>query len=347
MACDSQNPPRQISEQSELIAYPKQVLAEAGFEVSVTDFGEGHVNLLAIRGEPTTLFNCHLDTVPIGEHWTHPPLALTRLDDKVVGRGVCDIKGAAATLLAVAQACSADLAILLTTDEEGAGSCCVNRFLDGNERDFEQVVVCEPTLNQAITAHRGFLSVKGLIRGVPGHSSEPRALDDNANHRLSQWLSAAVTYTQALADAGHPTCFNMGLISGGTKSNVIAGEARCHYSARLGPGESNDALFETLSQLAGAPEWAEWTVPFSGSPLPAAGQSETEARDFCERLGLAVGEPVGFWTEAALFSERGLPAIVFGPGDIAQAHTADEWVSTQELERAFGAYRLMAEAGGQ
>ncbi|HEY7905552.1 MAG TPA: M20/M25/M40 family metallo-hydrolase, partial [Wenzhouxiangella sp.] len=72
--------------------------------------------------------------------------------------------------------------------------------------------------------------------------------------------------------------------------------------------------------------------------------------DFCDRLckviDVSVGEPVGFWTEAALFSQAGLPALVLGPGDIAQAHTADEWVAVAQLERAFDVYRAMIEKVG-
>lgn len=350
VAFDSQNPPRAFDQASELITYPVLILEAAGFQVSVTDFGDGHINMYAKRGQPAVLFNCHLDTVPIGEGWTHPPLSLTLKDGRAYGRGVCDIKGAAAALLALAQTTTADMAVLLSTDEEGAGSCCVREFLQAMPDRFEQVVVCEPTQCQAIVGHRGFLSVKGTIRGEAGHSSEFRGLEDNANHRLARWLSAALTYTQALADANQHTCFNVGLISGGTKSNVIAGEARLHYSARLGPGQSNDALFETLKNLGGAHEWAEWTIPFSGSPLPAAGQDDEAVREFCDKLckvsDVRIGEPVGFWTEAALFSQAGLPVLVLGPGDIAQAHTADEWVAVSQLERAFDVYRAMIERVG-
>lgn len=342
VASDSQNPPRLIESTASLIQYPKKILEAAGFEVEVKDFGEGHVNLLASRGKPRLLFNCHLDTVPIGEGWNHPPLELTQVQSKLHGRGVCDIKGAAAVLLALAEHSEDDLAILLTTDEEGAGSCCVKNFLKEGSMLFDYVVVCEPTQCQAITQHRGFLSVKGVISGKAGHSSELRALDDNANHRLAQWLSAALTYTRALAQSGQASCFNVGLMSGGTKSNVIAGEARLHYSARLGPGQSNEALFETLKNLGGAHEWAEWEIPFSGSPLPAQGQSDEKIRSFCERCELALGEPVDFWTEASLFSEAGLPVMVLGPGDIAQAHTADEWVEIEQLTHAFECYSAMA-----
>ncbi len=326
-----------------MFVHARAVLKAAGFSVSVTDYGEGHVNLFARRGESDVLFNCHLDTVPVGEGWTRPPLELTLEGDKAYGRGVCDIKGAAAALLALAESTDARMAILFSSDEEGAGGCCVRRFLERPAHcRFKQVVVCEPTRCEAALAHRGYLSVKGRFTGIAGHSSEGRALADSAIHRMSRWTAAALDYCQDEADEGRATCFNVGLASGGTKSNVIAGEANLHYSARLGPGQSNEELLAHLSGLGGAEAFANWHVPFSGPPLPAAGQDPAQARALCERRQVPVGEPVDFWTEASLFSAAGMPAMVLGPGDIAQAHTADEWVALEQLERAATLYRALA-----
>jgi acetylornithine deacetylase len=346
VACDSQNPPREFDSDASMFRYAQAVLEGAGCQVDIEDFGDGHINLLAVRGEPGVLFNCHLDTVPIGEGWTRPPLEVTVEGDRAFGRGVCDIKGAAAVLLSVAEETDSPFAVLFSSDEEGAGSCCIRRFLEAPaHRRFDQIVVSEPTGCQAILAHRGFLSVKGHFAGVMGHSSEFRALEDNANHRLARWTAAALDHCAEEAAAGRATCFNLGLVSGGTKSNVIAGDARIHYSARLGPGQSNEALFETLKDLAGATAWARWEIPFAGPPLPAGGQGDVVAREFCRRLELAVGEPVGFWTEASLFSDAGLPALVLGPGDIAQAHAVDEWVALDQLECAAQIYRRIVEHG--
>ncbi|MFU8831262.1 MAG: acetylornithine deacetylase [Wenzhouxiangella sp.] len=338
--CDSQNPPRAFDAGARMFVYCREHLEAAGFSVDISDYGDGHVNLYARRGEPKVLFNCHLDTVPVGEGWTRPPLTLTVENDRAYGRGACDIKGAAAVLLAVAEDSDHPMALLFSSDEEGAGGCCVKNFLQIPENlRFEQVVVCEPTGCQAILAHRGFLSVKGHFNGVMGHSSEFRALVDNANHRAARWLSAALDYCQAEAEAGRHTCFNLGLFNGGTKSNVIAGDARVHYSARLGPGQSNEELFDALKDLAGADQWVEWDIPFAGPPLPAGGRDDAGSRAFCRRQGLSVGQPVGFWTEASLFSDAGLPALVLGPGDIAQAHAVDEWVGLGQLEQATRLYR--------
>ncbi|QOC22708.1 acetylornithine deacetylase [Wenzhouxiangella sp. AB-CW3] len=339
IGCDSQNPPRDFGPDAAMFSYCRSVLEASGFDVEISDHGDGHVNLFARRGAPKVLFNCHLDTVPVGEGWSRPALELTVENGRAYGRGSCDIKGAAAALLAVAEQTSQPMALLFSSDEEGAGPCCVKEFLaGGGASGMEQVVVCEPTGCEAALAHRGFLSVKGRFSGTSGHSSEARALDDNANHRLARWLTAALDYCHGEAAAGRPTCFNLGLMSGGTKSNVIAGEAHLHYSARLAPGQSNDVLFDALRSLGGAERHARWTIPFSGPPLPAAGQDGQETREFCQRHALPVRESVDFWTEASLFSAAGVNALVLGPGEIAQAHTADEWVALEQLDRAFDIY---------
>lgn len=346
VACDSQNPPRDFDGEAAMFRYCRERLEAVGFTVAISDYGDGHVNLYARRGSPELLFNCHLDTVPIGPGWTRPALEMTVEDGRAYGRGACDIKGAAAVLLALAEDGEQPMALLFSSDEEGAGSCCVRNFLaDPAHRQYRQVVVCEPTRCEAVLAHRGYLSVKGRFSGIMGHSSELRALADNANHRLARWTTAALDHCQAEAEAGRPTCFNLGLVAGGTKSNVIAGEASLHYSARLGPGQSNEALFDALKDLAGADEHAEWQIPFAGPPLPAGGRDDVQARAFCRELDLPVAEPVGFWTEASLFSDAGMNALVLGPGDIIQAHAVDEWVALDQLELAATLYKRIVAHG--
>ncbi|MDX1625089.1 MAG: acetylornithine deacetylase [Wenzhouxiangellaceae bacterium] len=345
VACDSQNPPREITAESPMFEYVRDTLPQE-FDIETFDHGDGHVTLLARRGAPELLFNCHLDTVPAGGGWSVPPLELTVRDGRAWGRGACDIKGAAAALMCVAEDTDAPMALLLTSDEEGAGGCCVRNFLATDRIEgFRTAVVCEPTNNRAVLSHRGFLSVKGRFRGIAGHSSELRALEDNAIHAAARWMAAAGDWCRSEAEAGRPTCFNVGLVSGGLKSNVIADRCDLHYSARLGPGQDNDAMLAAISGLAGADERADWDVPFSGPPLPAAGRDAGAARRFAERHGIAVTERVDFWTEASLFSEAGLDAIVLGPGDIAQAHTVDEWVALDALDAAAAQYRALVEAG--
>ncbi|MEM1080035.1 MAG: acetylornithine deacetylase [Pseudomonadota bacterium] len=340
---DSQNPPRDIRADGAMFQYVHAQLAH-DFHIQRFDHGNGHVTLLAERGRTDTLFNCHLDTVPVGEGWTDSPFELVLRNGRAYGRGSCDIKGAAAVLLALAEATTVPMALLFTSDEEGAGGCCVDRFLntDAAER-YRRVVVCEPTACQAVLSHRGFLSVKGQFHGRAGHSSEARALQDNAIHRFGHWLADALTYCQDEADAGRDTCFNAGTVSGGLKSNVIADQLNVHWSARLLPGQDNQALLNRLSATTDA-EVAEWLVPFSGPPLPIAGRTLDAAREWMTSVGVDIHERVDFWTEAALFSRGGKDAVVLGPGHIEQAHTVDEWVELDQLERAASCYARVLDA---
>lgn len=337
VAFDTQNPPRDLSKDSAIFGWIKESLGE-GFDVKIIDHGLGRISMLAVRGKPSLLFNSHLDTVPIIPGSKFPALELTEHKGRVYGRGACDIKGAAACLLEVAASTDRPMAMLFTTDEEGAGGCCINEFVGGGGLDgFKQVVVTEPTECKAVLSHRGYLSVKGEFSGIPGHSSEQRALRDNAVHKLANWAAAAIAKAQSLEDQDRRPCFNVGEVHGGIKSNVIADKANVHWSARLPPGDSNKDFLKLMCDLEGG-EAASWKVPFSGPPLPTAGRDSECARLFAQKMGLELGADVNFWTEASLFARSGTPAIVLGPGDIAQAHAIDEWVSIQQLEQALHIY---------
>jgi len=348
VSCDSQNPPRSITGDSDLFSYCSTIAGE-GFKVQIEDHGDGHVSWFAVRGKPRVLFNVHLDTVPVADGWTRDPFSLVVEDGRAYGLGACDIKGAAAALLAIAEAGPKNLALLFTSDEEGAGGCCVNNFLAGGQgRPFEQVVVAEPTTCSPVLGHRGFLSVKTRFSGRPGHSSESRALVDNANHQAARWAAAALAVAESKKttpdDPG--SCMNIGVVDGGSKSNVIAAGAFIHWSARLRPGESNDGFLDEIKSCVPEGSNVDWEVPFKGEPLPAAGRDDSAARAFCERNGLGWGRDVDFWTEASLFSRAGLPAVVLGPGDIGQAHAADEWVAVGQLQRALELYGRVVKQDG-
>jgi acetylornithine deacetylase len=199
-----------------------------------------------------------------------------------------------------------------------------------------------------VLAHRGYLSVKGWFEGTPGHSSEARALDENAIHGLMRWGEAALGVARSLKTSQEDpgSCFNIGRVEGGTKSNVIAGRGYVHWSARLAPGQSNRAFLKSLEGCVPKGVKARWEVPFAGKPLPASGQDSAAAEAFVREQGLEAGRPVDFWTEASIFSAAGLPALVLGPGDIAQAHQTDEWVALDQLQRAHAIYSNLVKNDG-
>ena len=144
------------------------------------------------------------------------------------------------------------------------------------------------------------------------------------------WAAAAlqkVAQFEANYIGGRSACFNIGRIDGGLKNNMIAGRCLLSWSARLPSGVSNDAILGLLT--VPAQDYVSWQSTFAGSSLPRDDHQLEIVEQICGAVGLKVGEPVDFWTEASIFSDHGKPAFVFGPGNIAQAHTPDEWVSVE------------------
>ncbi len=337
VAFDTRNPPRNIGTDG-IFDYLRENLS--GFDCQVTDFGAGAVSLLAVRGNPKRLFNVHLDTVPSSPDWTADPHRLRVTEDRAIGLGACDIKGAAAGLLAAASRTSGDAAFLFSSDEEANDPRCIAGFL-ATSHGFNEVLVAEPTRCEAVLAHRGISSALMKFRGQAGHASGAQARSASALHQAVGWGARALEFVAAQDHArfGGLTGlrFNIGRIEGGIKANIIAPAAELRFGFRPLPSQDIDQLHATFSALAESDALAHYEETFRGPSLPAGDVASAEerrlaARDLADDLGLAIGNAVDFWTEASLFSAAGLTALVFGPGDIAQAHTADEWVALDQLQ---------------
>lgn len=346
VAFDTRNPPRDVhaDEAGGLFAYLAAELSPAGFSVTVKDLGEGCVSLLATRGEPRTLFNVHVDTVPADPGWTRDPLRLVVEGDRAIGLGACDIKGAAAGLLAAAAETRGDAALLFTSDEEAGSSRCIKDFL-AEHRPTARVIVAEPTGCRAVIAHRGIATCTGELRGVGGHASSPRALADSAVHEAVRWAARALAHAEASEARRYQDLqgirFNLGLLQGGIKANMIASTATVRFGVRPLPDQRPEDVIAAICALAPDPARVTWTPGFTAPPLPAD-PGASQAEPFARAIGLPLGPPVDFWTEAALFSAAGHDTVlVYGPGDIAQAHTAGEHVSLAHLAEATATYRRL------
>ena len=337
VAFDTQNPPREINADG-IFEYVRTQLS--GLQWAITNHGGGSVSLFAQRGNPRLLFNVHLDTVPAAPTWTRDPFKLDVSDTRATALGACDIKGAAAALLTAVAHTRGDVALLFTSDEEANDARCVASFLT-QRRPFDAVVVAEPTRCEAVLAHRGISSALIRFAGRAGHASGSSALGDSAVHQALRWGANALGKVESLKHErfGGLTGlrFNIGRIEGGIKANVIAPAAEVRFGFRPLPSMDTDGLLADFLQCAEAAP-AEFTETFRGPPLPAGNVADAEARrlaarDFADAHHVPVGNAVDFWTEASLFSQAGYNALVYGPGDIAQAHTADEWVALDQLQR--------------
>ncbi|MEM0930302.1 MAG: acetylornithine deacetylase [Pseudomonadota bacterium] len=338
IAVDTQNPPREIDLNGDLVRVVQEALPD--FEISVRDLDEGRLIIDARRGTTPIVFNVHMDTVPAAPGWSTDPHTLVRMSDRAFGLGTCDTKGAAGVLIALAQSTELPLHLVLTTDEEAGKSDCIRTLLaDGFSADL--AVVAEPTGATARLEHRGLVSASAAFTGESAHASEARR--PSAVHSAAQFITSCLT-----EEAAEHNRLNFGRVEGGVKANMVAAEAEVLFGFRAAPGTDHRAFLDGLIARAAG---AAVTERFIGPALPSddagpAAEAQVKAQAWVERLGLPQGEPVDFWTEASLFAAAGIPAMVLGAGSITQAHNADEFVAYDQLTTLYDLYLKIASYDG-
>jgi acetylornithine deacetylase len=294
-------------------------------------------------GKPKLLVNAHLDTVPPNADWTSDPFT-ARIDaprGRFYALGAADTKGAAAAILAaLASTRPVDTGILFSGDEEFS-SVAMRAFLASeHSAGIERAIVCEPTNLRPGVRHRGFCAFEVGVSGPGGHSSKADEMPSPIGRlaALAVRLDAWGTQHKPLGPPGFlGMCLNLAKLDGGIAFNVIPAEASLVVSLRPPPGADTAAIYAELEALAastvpeGTFQWTRRNAPFATENLAA----------FSPHLGAAAQSPIdlAFWTEAALLREKGIDAVVLGPGNIAQAHAPNEWVDIEELGRAADLFR--------
>jgi acetylornithine deacetylase len=323
-------------------------------EVTVTDVpradgGKPASYVYARFGKPKLLVNAHLDTVPPNADWSSDPF-VPRLDGgRLYALGAADTKGAAAAILAALDEVRPnDTGILFSGDEEFS-SVAMRAFVTSPHREgLERAIVCEPTNLKVGVRHRGFVAFEVTVTGPGGHSSRadsqpsPIAMLSRLGVALDDWARRHY----GLGPPGFPgMCVNLARLDGGIAFNVIPANARLLVSLRPPPGADTDAIRAELAAIVRelVPE-ATFHLLRDNRPF-----ATRDAAAFVPLLGDAARTPIdlGFWTEAALLTASGIDAVVMGPGDIAQAHGPDEWVTLDELSLARDLFRgVFATAAG-
>ncbi len=327
-------------------------------------------DLNAPNSGPLLLWDVHQDTVPVDDMTIDP--FLPRIDGhRVYGRGSCDVKGGMAAMLLALDRLAKDrpagmptIVLACTVNEEYgfSGAAELTRLWTKKQTsDFlnrrpDACIVAEPTNLQAIVSHKGAIRWKCHTHGRAAHSSLPEQ-GDNAIYQMGRVIQCLEEYALNIVPslASHTLCGNptlsVGTILGGTSVNTVAQRCTIEIDRRVVPDESlSDAYNHVVTQLD-----ALKGVHVSHEPprLQASGLSDAEngelARkisDIANRQGMdccSLGVPYG--TNAATIAKSGIPTVVFGPGSIDQAHTADEWIDIRQVEAASNIlYSLAAES---
>ncbi len=305
--------------------------------------GKNASYVYARYGTPRLLVNAHLDTVPPNADWSSDPFVPRIEGDRLYALGAADTKGAAAAILsALDDAKPVDTGILFSGDEEHS-SVVMRAFVESEHlRGLERAIVCEPTSLRVGSRHRGIASFLVDATSPGGHSS--RADFTPAPIAMLSRLAVALDdWARARRDVGPEgfkgMCVNLAKMDGGVAFNVIPAHAQLCVSLRPPPGTDSAAIRAELEALVRSSfdgahaRFTRDNPPFGTRDLTA----------FEPLLGAAAKAPVdlAFWTEAALLSEKGVDAVVFGPGDIAQAHAPNEWVPLAELHQAREIFRAI------
>ena len=344
-----------------LIAWVQHYLDQRGVPYRLSHDATGErANLHAVigpRGAGGIALSGHVDTVPVdGQAWTGDPFRLRAADGRLTARGATDMKGFVACCLAAVPAFQAaalrqPVHLFISYDEEVDCAGARRLIVDlGESGELPALcIVGEPTGMQPVLGHKGRAAATVTVRGRAGHSSVP-ARGVNALHAAAEAVAWIAGEQRRLAAEGpfapgfEPphTTVHVGLLSGGTVLNIIPEHASFRMEWRLVPGDGQDAAVARLqSHLTAALEPAMHAVdPGTGFTvtvtdwLPGLSLHPDHALAGLVRqlTGSNSAGYVSYGTEAGLYQEAGIASIVCGPGDIAQAHTADEWIAASQLD---------------
>ena len=304
----------------------------------------------------TLLLEAHQDTVP-ADNMTIDPFGAKIEAGRLYGRGACDIKGGMAAMLAmfsrlVREKPNGAMNVILacTVDEEHTFLGVQRLVQYGLQADL--AVVAEPTQLQIVNAHKGIVRWHLETSGRSCHSSTPEK-GINAIYQMAGILVAIEQFADWLQKSrvdpllGPPT-LSVGRIEGGTSVNTVPDRCRIEIDRRLIPGENPlEAPGQLVAKLRAT---LSAGVKFSYS-MHAPALSPAGSEDLVAQLASAIDAVRGshqvtavpYCTDASTIAAAGIPAVVFGPGDIAKAHTCDEWVPLDEVEQASEIlYRLVS-----
>jgi acetylornithine deacetylase len=298
----------------------------------------------------TLIFEAHQDTVPI-DQMTIDPFGARVENGRLYGRGACDIKGGMAAMLGAfarlvrdKPQCAANVVIACTVDEEFTFLGVRKLVAQGLHADM--AVVAEPTQLHIVHAHKGVVRWHLQTTGRSCHSSAPHK-GINAIYRMGRLLVAVEQYAQWLAASrpdpllGPPT-LSVGRIEGGTSVNTVPDFCRAEIDRRVIPGEDPLAAPEDLAAFLRQDVGIEFPFECTAATLNKEALSPEGSAELVARLGRAIDSVTGghqvlavpYGTDASTIAAAGIPSVVFGPGDIARAHTCDEWVPLDEVEQA-------------
>ena len=344
----------------DLISYVRLMLEGLGIESRLVHSADGRkANLWATIGPPDhpgVVLSGHTDVVPVeGQAWTSDPFRMTHRDGNLYGRGSADMKGFIASCLAMAgRAAKADLKVpihLAFSYDEEIGCVGVRRLLDILKDAPVRPRLCivgEPTLMQAVTAHKGKLGFRVTAHGLEAHSSLA-PIGVNAIYMAADLIGDIRAIQRSIAETGPRdgdyevayTTLHVGKMAGGEVMNIVPNRCTFDFEIRYLPADDAQAIITRITaaaeRIAASYRDVFASARFEFAELQSYPALDTPVDSDAVRFvhSLTGGNSTGkitFGTEGGLFQKvLGTPAVVCGPGNIAVAHKPDEHVSEAQM----------------
>ncbi len=328
--------------------YVTDVLRQSGVDVKTYEVTPHRPNVVAYVDSgagQTVLLEAHLDTVH-AENMTIEPFHPRIADGRLYGRGACDAKASLACFLHTvcmfankSSGLKYNIVVAAVSDEEygfTGARCAIDNGLNA-----EFGIVGEPTQLRIVRAHKGVLRWRVVTKGTAAHSAYPDR-GDNAIYTMGIVLSRLQAHGAELIQRpkhpqlGTPT-LNVGVIEGGQAVNIVPDRCWIEIDRRTLPEETEDGILKSVESALRNVAKYEFEKPH----ISIGGIDVSPENPFVQRLasvietinGECVVETAQYATDAGVYNNSGIPTVVFGPGDIAQAHTATEFVETDQVIR--------------
>ena len=347
-----------------LINYCDNLLKKIGATSFKTyDEEKKRVNLFAsLKSKKTSnkkpiIFSGHTDVVPVSKNWSTDPFIATIKDEKIYGRGSCDMKGFIACTLAYAPIFAKtnldrDINFSFTFDEETAcqGAPILINELKKKGINSGICIVGEPTNMKIVDAHKGCYEYTTHFEGLAGHGSKPEK-GVNAVEFAVKYINKLMELREILKTNAPKNCIfdppyttlQIGGIAGGIARNVIADKCRVDWELRPVVKKDGEFVNNQMDEFANTSLLPEMKKIFPKSVIRKEVIGEiigfdrienSEASEFISNLtGDNSKEVVSFGTEAGLFQEIGISTVVCGPGSIEQAHKIDEFITLEQIKK--------------
>lgn len=350
--------------EKEAARYIADFMEAAGCEVTLQEVEPGRPNVLAVlkgTGEAkAVILNTHIDVVPAGDGWSGDPFQLRVEDGRAIGRGVMDAKGPLAAMMVAIEAIAGtgaalpgDVILAAVVDEEAAskGAKALSYELDA-----ALAVIGEATNGTLAIAHRGSIRPVLAAKGVSAHSSTPH-LGRNAVSLMAKAVVELDAFAEReLADRKHPltgqSSLAVTIMNGGIKESMIPDYCEALIDRRLIPGESEERAIQEIMNVLELKDELRGQVHIARMVPTTGAASETDAEHPVVKLCRdAISSVYGQETkitgltancDMTHFAARGIPSVIYGPGDFSVAHKIDEWVTLDELEKATRVYAAIA-----